>query len=270
MTDELDRARMNDERWSQAHGHARRGLGELPDHAGTTPDHTLADIARLADRLERVRMFNDPDLVTDVAQRIVDMVDIEDWNSGPRERVIVIVGDMIELAIPSAYAYSRAVASAAASTKVCKGRSVERDDALSELARARRDIRLGAAVRGLVEQVERLRKRPPMAIDISREGVAKHVASEVREVLNEIPGSQDAHRECAGVIATSLHMAVVDRAPIVRIIECETDRLERRLDVVEAGGTWEGAKAEEITNVASRVKPTEAGWWWIWGLIRLL
>ena len=135
-----------------------------------------------------------------------------------------------------------------AAVEVCERRTVERDDAISELDRARRDIRLGAAVRGLLEQIERLRDNeehlPELRFDVV--GVADHVKGEVDEVLNELRGSPAAQRECAGVLATALHLSLCQEAPIVRIIEDEVDRLSRRLDRVEArdAGSWDAAKSE--------------------------
>lgn len=196
-------------------------------------------------------MISDPELIRDIATKIVESIadpittHPSDWLPAQRRVVVGEIADMIALTIPTAHAYSRAVESARISLGQAIRAQVERDDARSELARARRDIRLGAAVRGLVEQIERLRKNPPPPLDVSREGISAHVVSEVGEVANELAGSPAAQRECAGVIATSLHLAIAEESPLVRIIEDEADRLQRRLDRVEAGGTWEDAKAEE-------------------------
>lgn len=102
--------------------------------------------------------------------------------------------------------------------------------------------------RDLVEQIERLRRNagsPGMRHGISPTQVLAALRSEASEVGEEEPGTPDAVREAAGCVAVALHLIIAHGGqPDVELAE-EAARLRKRLDHVEAGGTWAEAKARE-------------------------
>lgn len=126
-------------------------------------------------------------------------------------------------------------------------RRTDLEEQLIEFGKAsvREEVRAGQALLGLVEQIERLRKNPcpAMGFGFDHDDIASAVESEVAEVRAEIPGSRPAKTETAGVLATALHLVIVHGSDPVEAIGGETEKLRRRLDVVEAGGTWAEAKA---------------------------
>lgn len=110
-----------------------------------------------------------------------------------------------------------------------------------------REAKAGRALLALVSQIKRLRMNPcpTMGFGFTCSEIATSVEAEVNEVRAEDPCSPAARIETAGVIGTALHLALVHGADPVEAIEGEAVKLRRRLDVVEAGGTWVEAKALE-------------------------
>jgi len=141
------------------------------------------------------------------------------------------------------------------SSAVCERRTRELEALRSQLDRQRTDAMLGAAVRELTEQLRRLRRNPceSMRFGFEPDSIAAAAISEVAEVQAEPIGSDAAKRETGGVLACALHLMLVHNAPLTWTIEAEARRLRRRLDFVEAGGTWEEAKAAEVA--ANAVPP---------------
>lgn len=90
----------------------------------------------------------------------------------------------------------------------------------------------GAALVDLQAQLRRLMDNPcpSMAFGFGPEDTAKAVTSEVAEILAESPGSEAAQRECAGLLAAAVRMAMVHGADPVECMRTEARRLESRLD----------------------------------------
>ena len=69
--------------------------------------------------------------------------------------------------------------------------------------------------------------------------------SECDEVEAEEPGSDAALREAAGCLVAAAHLVIAHGGDLRTWLNDEVERLTRRLDHIEAGGTWESAKAQE-------------------------
>lgn len=122
----------------------------------------------------------------------------------------------------------------------------------------RRTARIMAAVRcwplslgfgELVEQVVRLRRTqcPTMGWQ-SNSGPAGQIAAidrELAELKLEEPGTEDFAAEAADLLTTIINLLVSADLDPSNVAKMQADKLARRLDHIDRGGTWAGAKADE-------------------------
>lgn len=104
----------------------------------------------------------------------------------------------------------------------------------------------------LVEQIMRLRAHagsPAVDLDLSREGVADALGRERSEVVAEQPGSPAARAESADCVSVAVHLIVAHGGDVEEQLEAAVEKLTKRLDHVEAGGTWEEAKKLEALRL---------------------
>lgn len=151
------------------------------------------------------------------------------------------------IADPIAYDLRRARQRLEQATATCVQRTAERDAARGLISRLSVDADLGAGVRLLIEELERLRRRPchTMAFGVDPCSVADAVISEVEETRAEAPTRPQAQAEAVQVLAAALHLTLAHGCDLATGIHAEAARLRARNDVVYAGGTWAQAKIAE-------------------------
>jgi hypothetical protein len=87
-----------------------------------------------------------------------------------------------------------------------------------------------------------------MAFGIGPSDVANAVRAEVDEVEAEPVGSGRAQDESIQVVTSALHLSIVHGSTLRDGLYREMHRLRARLDHVDAGGTWAGAKECEVES----------------------
>lgn len=121
---------------------------------------------------------------------------------------------------------------------------------IKELAEA------GQAMLDLQRQLKRLMDTPchSMAFGFGPEDTARAVTSEVEEILAEPVGSEAAQRECAGLLAAAVRMAMVHGADPAECMRSEAKRLESRLGTMaRLECTWATAKVIEADSRLERL-----------------
>jgi hypothetical protein len=109
-------------------------------------------------------------------------------------------------------------------------------------------LEAGEALLDLQDELTRLMETPcsSMAFGFGPEETAKAVTSEVAEILAEPAGSEDAQRECAGLLAAAVRMAMVHGADPVEAMRSEALRIKTRLDTMDRlACSWATAKIVE-------------------------
>jgi hypothetical protein len=150
----------------------------------------------------------------------------------------------------SAYALGRAAMLIDGERSVCERRTAERDEALAITRQLATEAAYGRAFLGMLATLGRLRRSScsTMAFGFSADETEQVVAAELAEVMAEHEGSDRAKAECVDVLAASVHLGVAHGmrpADLLAGMQAWTDRIARRLDHVDAGGTWSEAKAAE-------------------------
>jgi hypothetical protein len=109
-------------------------------------------------------------------------------------------------------------------------------------------VRDGEALRNLDNQLTRLMNTPcpTMKFGFGREATGMAVISEVLEVLSEDGNSNEAKKECAGLLAVAIRMARIHGVDPAQAAASEAKRIKNRLDIMERHGcTWADAKTIE-------------------------
>lgn len=109
----------------------------------------------------------------------------------------------------------------------------------------------------LEHEIHRLRANhcPTMKFGFSPAEIADAVRAELAEVAAEVVGSDRAREESAGVIAVAVHLAIAHGANLNEVLGAEAKRLRARLDHMEGGGTWAGAKELEREHAQGAASP---------------
>ena len=128
----------------------------------------------------------------------------------------------------------------------CARRTIELEDARSALARQAEDAELGRAVRKLEAQTTRLGRTPGVPFEFTPDGAAKAMANELAEVKDCEPGSPAARMELGDLLSTVISAFKIHRAPLLTTVMAATSKLERRLDHVDAGASWDDAKRADL------------------------
>jgi hypothetical protein len=147
---------------------------------------------------------------------------------------------------------SRAKQLSADAVAVCERRTAERDHAW-HMVRAMADSNeasLGSAMLDLEEQIIRLRNTSctTMGFGFMRADLLNALKSEAEELRRESIGSPEAGSETRDVFTIAMHIAIESGQLLTDVATLAAHKLKTRLDFVDAGGTWTGAKIKEIAD----------------------
>lgn len=126
----------------------------------------------------------------------------------------------------------------------------------AECSNLRRMAAIGEALCDLQHELGRLMKTPcpSMAFGFGPEDTARAVTSEVEEIMAEQPGSDAAKRECSGLLAATMRMAMIQGADPAACMRQEADRIKGRLDTMaRLGCSWAAAKTIESNPLLERL-----------------
>lgn len=121
-------------------------------------------------------------------------------------------------------------------------------DASIAVASAYRHIELGQALGELAAQVERLRRTPcpTQGFGHSSKDVRRALIRELAE-YHQATSDRDRSDEAGDILGAAINLAISTGDPLA-VIGGVTAKLRRRIDVVDGGGTWLGAKRAERTS----------------------
>ncbi len=133
------------------------------------------------------------------------------------------------------------------SIAVCERRTEERDRTRALNRKLTDEAGLGRALQDLVDQVTRLRRTscPTMKFGFEPIDLIDALASELGELLAEDPGTDGARAEVRDTLTLAVHIAIANDQPMLEGLHAAARKLRRRLDFIDAGGTWAQAKAFE-------------------------
>lgn len=133
----------------------------------------------------------------------------------------------------------------------CERRTEQRDQARVIAQRLAEEAAFGRALLDMLEQIRRLRRTPcpTQGFGFEIEDIEGVVENELAETRDEIPGSPRARAESIDLLGGALHLALVHHhmsdAGVLAGMLAWIEKIRRRLDHVDAGGTWAEAKRNE-------------------------
>ena len=124
------------------------------------------------------------------------------------------------------------------SVAVCERRTEERDRCRALNRKLTDEAGLGRALQDLVDQVTRLHRTPcqTMGFGFGPFELTVALASEA------YPGSDRARAEVRDILTLGVHIAIANDQPMLEGLHAAARKLRRRLDFIDAGGTWAQAK----------------------------
>jgi hypothetical protein len=176
--------------------------------------------------------------------------------SGPMRTVIpessiglrTMLADLLAEHDRLAFQLNRAAQLRDQSTNICTNRTIELESIRSILANTAMERETGGALLGLLEQLRRLRRVDCVTrrFDWTALGMQLQVQSELDELDAVAVGSEAAKGEAMDVVSSALQLAMTHGVEVHSGLLAATAKLKRRIDHVETGGTWAGAKALEV------------------------
>jgi hypothetical protein len=125
----------------------------------------------------------------------------------------------------------------------------------AELERLRSAAPMGFALEALAREIQRLRRTPcpTMEFDPLTSGRSSgSIRAEIEELDAESFGSDGWRAEVLDVLTCALHLVLATGDRPDEMFAAQAAKLRRRLDVVDAGGTWAEAKAAERLTSLTR------------------
>lgn len=119
----------------------------------------------------------------------------------------------------------------------------------------------GLAVELLLAQIRRLRRTPceTMGFDPTEGHTTASARRELDELDAEEVGSEAWVAEWLDTLSCVLHMGVGAGLRIDEVVAGQAAKLGRRLDHIDAGGTWKGAKQKERGEPCTHPRPIDDG-----------
>jgi hypothetical protein len=161
-----------------------------------------------------------------------------------------MLAELLEDRDQLAYRVDRAVDLRKQAETTCVERTRDLEMVRSMSAQTATAREFGQAMLDLVAQLVRLRKVDceTRRFDWSATGMVLEIYKELNELEHERPRSPEAQAESIDVFAVSVQQMLTHNVELYTGIVVHTAKLKKRIDVVEAGGTWLGAKALEAAT----------------------